>query len=69
MVKKSFNLDPVSGCVFLFCGSRRDRFKALYWDGQGFWMLYKRKRFENGKLAWPSMKTKLESCPMSKSCA
>ncbi|HGP8648756.1 TPA: IS66 family insertion sequence element accessory protein TnpB, partial [Streptococcus pneumoniae] len=26
----------------------KDRFKALYWDGQGFWLLYK--RFENGKL-------------------
>ena len=46
IVKKSFNLAPFSGCVFLFCGSRRDRFKALYWDGQGFWLLYK--RFENG---------------------
>ena len=52
IVKKSFNLDPFSGCVFLFCGSRRDRFKALYWDGQGFWLLYK--RFENGNLAWPN---------------
>ncbi|WP_255217957.1 IS66 family insertion sequence element accessory protein TnpB [Lactobacillus delbrueckii] len=52
IVKKSFNLDPFSGYVFLFCGSRRDRFKALYWDGQGFWMLYK--HFENGKLAWPN---------------
>ncbi|WP_152161783.1 IS66 family insertion sequence element accessory protein TnpB, partial [Streptococcus pneumoniae] len=28
--------------VFLFCGGRKDRFKALYWDGQGFWLLYKR---------------------------
>ncbi|CRI62784.1 Mobile element protein [Streptococcus pneumoniae] len=26
--------------------------KALYWDGQGFWLLYK--RFENGRLTWPS---------------
>ncbi|HFU4397628.1 TPA: IS66 family insertion sequence element accessory protein TnpB, partial [Streptococcus suis] len=27
-------------------------FKALYWDGQGFWLLYK--CFENGKLTWPN---------------
>ncbi|MGT2829351.1 IS66 family insertion sequence element accessory protein TnpB [Streptococcus hillyeri] len=40
------------GLVFLFCGGRKDRFKALYWDGQGFWLLYK--RFENGKLTWPN---------------
>ncbi|MER0124080.1 IS66 family insertion sequence element accessory protein TnpB [Streptococcus sp. ZJ100] len=33
-------------------GGHKDRFKALYWDGQGFWLLYK--RFENGKLNWPS---------------
>ncbi|WP_264297607.1 IS66 family insertion sequence element accessory protein TnpB [Streptococcus pneumoniae] len=39
-------MDSFSGQVFLFCGERKDRFKALYWDGQGFWLLYK--RFENG---------------------
>lgn len=38
--------------TFLFCGGKKDRFKALYWDGEGFWLLYK--RFENGKLIWPS---------------
>lgn len=52
IVRKSFNLDSFSRCVFLFCGSRRDRFKALYWNGQGFCLLYK--RFENGKMAWPN---------------
>ncbi|WP_235787847.1 transposase, partial [Streptococcus pneumoniae] len=30
-------MDSFSGQVFLFCGGRKDRFKALYWDGQGFW--------------------------------
>ena len=52
LVKSQFDLDPFSGQVFLFCGGRKDRFKALYWDGQGFWLLYK--RFENGKLTWPN---------------
>ncbi|MBF0806141.1 IS66 family insertion sequence element accessory protein TnpB [Streptococcus sp. 19428wA2_WM07] len=48
LVKQEFEFDPFSGQVFLFCGGRKDRFKALYWDGQGFWLLYK--RFENGEL-------------------
>ncbi|WP_193586839.1 IS66 family insertion sequence element accessory protein TnpB [Streptococcus pneumoniae] len=52
LVKTHFELDPFSGQVFLFCGGRKDRFKALYWDGQGFWLLYK--RFENGRLTWSS---------------
>ena len=47
LVKDQFELDSFSGKVFLFCGGSKDRFKALYWDGQGFWLLYK--RFENGK--------------------
>ncbi|WP_226958804.1 IS66 family insertion sequence element accessory protein TnpB, partial [Streptococcus pneumoniae] len=46
VVKTHFELDSFSGQVFLFCGGRKDRFKTLYWDGQGFWLLYK--RFENG---------------------
>ena len=51
LVKEKFELDPFSSRVFLFCGGKQDRFKALYWDGQGYWLLYK--RFENGKMNWP----------------
>ena len=51
LVKEKFGLDSFSGKVFLFCGGKQDRFKALYWDGQGYWLLYK--RFENGKMNWP----------------
>lgn len=39
LVKEQYELDPFSGQVFLFCGGKRDRFKALYWDGQGYWLL------------------------------
>lgn len=37
--------------VYLFCGRKADRIKALYWDGTGYVLLYKRlseKRFQ-----WP----------------
>ena len=30
LVKEQFELDPFQGQVFLFCGGRKDRFKALY---------------------------------------
>ena len=52
IVKDEFELDPFSGRVLIFCGGSRDRFKALDWDGQGYWLLYK--RFENGKMIWPN---------------
>lgn len=51
LVKEKFEMDPFAGQVFLFCGGKQDRFKALYWDGQGYWLFYK--RFENGKMKWP----------------
>lgn len=52
LVREKYQLDPLSQKLFLFCGTKKDRFKILYWDGQGFWLFYK--RFENGRLTWPS---------------
>ena len=45
-------------CLFLFCGVRSDRIKALYWDGTGYVLLYKRlseKRFQ-----WPRNEQELK---------
>ena len=55
LIQSQFDLDPFSKSVFLFCGGKSDRFKALYWDGEGLWLLYK--RFENGQLTWPRSTT------------
>lgn len=51
IVKQSFNLDPFCSSVFLFCGRRCNRIKALYWDNDGFVLLYK--RLERGRFQWP----------------
>ena len=50
-VKQSLHLDPFSNSIFLFCGRRCDRIKALYWEDDGFVMLYK--RLERGAFQWP----------------
>ena len=42
MVQQEFSLDPFTNTLFLFCDRRRDRIKALYWEGNGFVLLYKR---------------------------
>lgn len=42
LVEQNFQLNPFDNAFFLFCGRRCDRIKALYWDGDGFVMMYKR---------------------------
>jgi transposase len=51
IIQTQYELDVYKDALFLFCGTRSDRFKMLYWDGDGFLLLYK--RLENGKLHWP----------------
>jgi transposase len=34
--------DPQSGALFVFVGKRRTRIKVLWWDRNGFCLLYKR---------------------------
>ena len=51
VVKMNFGMDPFSSSMFLFCGRRSDRLKALLWEDDGFLLLYK--RLENGRFRWP----------------
>ncbi|MGO5024646.1 IS66 family insertion sequence element accessory protein TnpB [Lawsonibacter sp. LCP25S3_G6] len=40
VVKSQLQMGPFLRALFLFCGRRRGRFKALYWEGDGFLLLY-----------------------------
>ncbi|ULQ49445.1 IS66 family insertion sequence element accessory protein TnpB [Liquorilactobacillus nagelii] len=51
LVLETFDLDVYDNAIFLFCGTRADRFKALYWDKTGFVLYYK--RIDNGHFQWP----------------
>ena len=59
VVEEQLKLDPASSSLFLFCGRRRDRIKALYWEGDGFVLLYK--RLESGSFQWPRSETEAKA--------
>jgi transposase len=50
-VQQEYGLNPSDRSLFLFCGGSCDRFKAMYWDGDGYVLMYK--RLEEGRYQWP----------------
>ena len=55
IVNEQFQLDPLSGHLFLFINKRRDRMKAIFWDSDGFVIWYK--RLERGTWQNPAANT------------
>ena len=53
LVADTLRLDPVSGQLFVFRNRQGDKVKLLYWQDNGFWLLYKRN--ETGRFLFPSI--------------
>ncbi len=52
IVADTLKKDPASGQLFLFRNKNADKIKMLYWEDNGFWLLYK--RFETSRFKFPA---------------
>ena len=51
IIRNTYEMEPFANALFLFCGRRCGRLKALHFDKDGFVLYYK--RLDNGRYQWP----------------
>lgn len=52
IIRDTYQQDPYAHALYLFCGKRRNTIKALYFDRDGFCLVYKRIDGP-GRFKWP----------------
>jgi len=50
IVSDILNLNPSDGGIYIFCNKKHDKLKMLYWDKNGFTLVYKRLEKEKFKI-------------------
>lgn len=53
VIQEQLKMDPEKNALFLFCGRRSDRIKALLKEPDGFVLIYKRLSAVYGRYRWP----------------
>jgi transposase len=51
LVRDRLLCEPLSGHIFVFANSGRNRLKLIFYDGTGLWVCSK--RLEKGRFRWP----------------
>jgi len=54
LVAEQLQKNPISGQLFVFRNRLGDKIKLLWWDDNGFWLMYK--RIEKGRFIFPSLR-------------
>lgn len=50
IIQEEFVLDPGKDALYIFTNRSHNKLKCLYYDGTGFWLLYK--RLNKGTFKW-----------------
>ena len=58
IIQENLSINPMQEAMFLFCNKTKDKLKIIYWDKDGFWLLYK--RLEQSKFRWPKSSDELK---------
>lgn len=53
IIREQLNMEPDQNALYLFCGRRADRIKAILKEPDGYVLLYKRLSVSEGRYRWP----------------
>jgi len=61
VIRDQLQMDPDGSSLFLFCGRRSDRIKAILKEPDGFVLIYKRLTAAYGRYRWPRDKSEVRN--------